>query len=145
MGKPGYQPANFPKELVLTNDDWGKYSVDAVTALKMKELHPDLLEIGIISKKALTQKRLQKNHCNLTFWPEVGTALMDGKKAQINEYFKVFHNKDCRLDPQWDYYDWVLNKSRYMTQLIKAGIPMILTVIYTDGFTVEKCLKDVKK
>merc|ERR1712151_913087 len=32
-----------------------------------------------------------------------------------------------------------------MSQLKKAGIPMIPTVIYTDGFDVEKCLKDAKK
>merc|ERR1719326_2665216 len=143
--KKGSQPPNFPKELVLTNDDWGKYSVDAVTALKMKDLHPDLVDIDIIPGTELTQKRLQNNHVNLTFWPEVGTALMSGNKKQIDEYFKIFQNPNCRLDPQWDYYDWVLNKSRYMSQLKKAGIPMIPTVMYTKGFDPEQCLKDVKK
>eukprot|EP00931_Biecheleriopsis_adriatica_P085966 TRINITY_DN6070_c0_g1_i2.p1 TRINITY_DN6070_c0_g1~~TRINITY_DN6070_c0_g1_i2.p1 ORF type:complete len:423 (-),score=149.72 TRINITY_DN6070_c0_g1_i2:99-1367(-) len=143
--KKGSHPANFPKELILTNDDWGKYSVDAVTALKMKELHPDLMEVDIIPGSELTEKRLQKNHVNLTFWPEVGTAMMSGNKKQVAEYFKVFKNPNCRLDPQWDYYDWVLNKARYMTQLKKAGIPMIPTVIYTEGFDPRRCLKDVKR
>jgi len=45
----------------------------------------------------------------------------------------------------WDYYDWVLNKSRYMTQCQKAGIPMIPTVIYKNGFDPKRCLKDVEK
>merc|ERR1719326_1906752 len=143
--KKGSQPPNFPKELVLTNDDWGKYSVDAVTALKMKDLHPDLVDIDIIPGTELTQKRLQNNHVNLTFWPEVGTALMSGNKKRIDEYFKIFQNPNCRLDPQWDYYDWVLNKSRYMAQLKKAGIPMIPTVMYTNGFDPKQCLTDVKK
>merc|ERR1719502_967163 len=57
--KKGTQPPNFPKGLILTNDDWGKYSVDAVTALKMKELHPDLMQIDIIPGTELTEKRLQ--------------------------------------------------------------------------------------
>lgn len=143
--KKGSHPASFPKELILTNDDWGKYSVDAVTALKMKELHPDLIQIDIIPGTDLIEKRLQKNHVNLTFWPEVGTALMSGNKKRVEEYFRVFKNPNCRLDPQWDYYDWVLNKSRYMTQLKKAGIPMIPTVIYTNGFDPQRCLMDVKK
>jgi len=143
--KKGTQPPNFPKELILTNDDWGKYSVDAVTALKMKELHPDLIDIDIIPGAAINRKRLVKNHVNLTFWPEVGTAIMSGKKKLIDEYMKCFKDPNCRLAPQWDYYDWVLNKSRYMTQLKKAGIPMIPTVIYTNGFDPEQCLKDVKK
>jgi len=143
--KKDTQPPNFPKKLCLTNEEWGKYSVDAVTALTMKELHPDVVDIDIIPGTEVTQKRLQKNHVNLTFWPEVGTALMAGKKKQIDEYFKVFKNPDCRLSPGWDYYDWVLNKSRYMTQCIKAGIPMIPTVIYTNGFDPDQCLKDVKK
>mmetsp|Transcript_156655 Transcript_156655/g.300457 ORF Transcript_156655/g.300457 Transcript_156655/m.300457 type:complete len:417 (-) Transcript_156655:181-1431(-) len=143
--KKDTQPPNFPKKLCLTNEEWGKYSVDAVTALTMKELHPDVVDIDIIPGTEVTQKRLQKNHVNLTFWPEVGTALMAGKKKQIDEYFKVFKNPDCRLSPGWDYYDWVLNKSRYMTQCIKAGIPMIPTVIYTNGFDPKQCLKDVQK
>jgi len=70
---------------------------------------------------------------------------MSGNKKRVEEYFRVFKNPNCRLDPQWDYYDWVLNKSRYMTQLKKAGIPMIPTVIYTNGFDPKRCLMDVKK
>merc|ERR1712151_1120178 len=111
----------------------------------MKDLHPDLVDIDIIPGTELTQKRLQNNHVNLTFWPEVGTALMSGNKKQVDEYFKVFKNPNCRLDPQWDYYDWVLNKSRYMSQLKKAGIPMIPTVMYTKGFDPDRCMRDVQK
>jgi len=129
----------------LTDDDWGKYSVDAVTALTMRELHPDVVDIDIIPASEVTEKRLQKNHVNLTFWPEIGIAMSSGNQKRVAEYFKVFKNPDCRLDPSWDYYDWVLNKSRYMTQCKKAGIPMIPTVIYTDGLDPEQCLKDVKK
>merc|ERR1719326_2428369 len=72
--KKDTQPPNFPKKLCLTDDDWGKYSVDAVTALKMKDLHADIVDIDIIPQEEMTEKRLQKNHVNLTFWPEIGTA-----------------------------------------------------------------------
>jgi len=143
--KKNTQPANFPAKLVRTSDDWGKYSVDAVTALKMKDLQSDVVDIDIIPGEELSQKRLQKNHVNLTFWPEVGTAIMSGNKARIAEYFKAFKNPDCRLAMTWDYYDWVLNKTRYMSQCIKAGIPMIPTIMYTDGFDPDRCMRDVKK
>jgi hypothetical protein len=143
--KKNTQPPNFPKELMLTKEEWGQYSVDAVTALKMKDLQTDLVDIDIIPGSEITQRRLQKNHVNLTFWPELGTAMVTGNKKQIAEYWKVFKDPDCRLGLSWDYYDWVLNKTRYMTQCRKAGIPIIPTVMYTNGFDADQCLKDVKK
>lgn len=145
--KKNTQPANFPKKLCLTKDDWGKYSVDAVTALKMQQLQTDLVDIDIISIPEVTQKRLQKNHVNLTFWPEIGTAILGGKKKQVQEYTKVFKNPNCRLDMGGDYdtYDWVLQKSRYMQHCQKAGIPMIPTVYFLNGFDADKCMKEVQK
>lgn len=138
-------PPNFPEELILTEDEWGKYGVDACTALKMKELHPDLIEIDIMNTKDGTEKRLKQNHVNLSFWPETGVALTTGSKKLVDEYTRIMKNPDCRLDPSWDYYDWVLDKSRYMDQCLKAGIPMIPTVIYKDGFDPKQCMKDVKE
>jgi len=143
--KKNTQPHNFPKELCLTKDDWGKYSVDAVTALKMKELHADIVDVDIIPQEEMTQKRLQGNHVNLTFWPEIGTAMIMEKPKILAEYWKIWKNPDTRLSLPWDYYDWVLNKSRYMTQCQRAGIPMIPTVIYQKGFDAKRCLKDVEK
>lgn len=143
--KKGTQPPNFPSKLALTKDDWGKYSVDAVTALRMKELHPDLLDIDIIDGKDMNEKRLKKNHVNLTFWPETGTAMLSGKKKLVEATAKCMKNPECRLDPEWDYYDWVLCKPRYMEQLMKAGIPTIPTIIYKNGFNAKQCLKDVQK
>merc|ERR1719316_1662530 len=70
---------------------------------------------------------------------------MSGNKARIEEMKKCMTNPDCRIDPSWDYYDWVLCKARYMEQCKKAGIPMIPTVIYTNGFDPKQCMKDVQK
>lgn len=143
--KKDSHPPNFPKKLILTNEDWGKYSIDAVTAVKIQGLHPDLLDVDIIPGSEVTQQRLQKNHVNISFWPEIGTAMMSGNKKRVEEYEKCFKNMDCRLDPQWDYYDWVLCKSRYLETCQKAGIPMIPTVIYKNGFDPKQCMSDVQK
>jgi len=67
------------------------------------------------------------------------------KPKILAEYWKIWKNPDTRLALPWDYYDWVLNKSRYMTQCQNAGIPMIPTVIYRNGFDAKRCLKDVEK
>lgn len=143
--KKGSEPPNFPKKLIRTKDDWGKYSVDAVTALRMKELHTDLLDIDIIPMEEMNETRLKKNHVNLTFWPEIGTAKMSEKKKHIADVTKCQKNLECRFDPQWDYYDWILCKPRYMQTLMKAGIPTIPTIIYKNGFNSKQCLKDVQK
>jgi len=130
----------------MGEDDWGKYQVDVSTALKMQELHPDLLEIDIIPGAEVSEKRLLKNHVNLNFWYDVGVAIMSGKgKQHVDAVRKAHTNPDCHLDPSWDYYDWILCKPRYMEQCMKAGIPMIPTVIYRNGFDAEQCLKDVQK
>jgi hypothetical protein len=111
----------------------------------MQQLHPDLLDIDIIHGKEMTQKRLQKNHVNINFWWDLGVAIMHGGKKHIEEVERCHKNPDCRLDPSGDYYDWVLNKTRYMEQCIKAGIPMIPTVFYKNGFDPKQCMKDVEK
>jgi len=143
--KTGTQWPGFPEKLILTNDDWGKYSIDAATALRMQQLHPDLLELDIMYGKEVTQKRLQKNHVNITFWYEGGVALMSGDKKHFEEVMRCHKNPDCRLDPSWDYYNWVLCKPNYMEQCKKAGIPMIPTVIYKNGFDPKQCMQDVQK
>merc|ERR1712217_881725 len=120
-------------------------SVDAVTALKMKELHADVVDIDIIPQEEMTEKRLQKNHVNLTFWPEIGTAMLLEKPKILAEYWRIWKNPNNRMNLPWDYYDWVLDKSRYMTQCQKAGVPMIPTVIYRNGFDAKKCVRDVEK
>jgi len=143
--KKGSQWPNFPPKLILTDDDWGKYSVDAATAVRMQQLHPDLLEVDIISGKDVTQRRLQKNHVNINFWYEIGVAMLSDNKKHIDEVIRCHKNPDCRLSPSYDYYDWVLQKTRYMKQCIKAGIPMIPTVMYENGFDPVQCMKDVQK
>jgi len=130
--------------LILTSAEWGKYSVDAVTAVKMQKLHPDLLEIDIIPTEKFSRKRLQKNHVNLTLWPEpCGAMQISNKLAQ--EYLKTFQSPNSRLEPCWDYYDWIINKGMYMETCMKAGIPTIPTIIYKNGFDPDRCLKDVQK
>jgi hypothetical protein len=133
--KKGTQWPDFPSSLALTKDEWGKYSIDAATALRMQQLHPDLLDIDIISGKDITQKRLQKNHVNVNFWYDLAVSIMnsgDIKSAHVKEVLACHTNPNCRLDPAGPYYDWVLNKSLYMEQVIKAGIPMIPTVFLQE-------------
>jgi hypothetical protein len=46
--------------------------------------------------------------------------------------------------PSWDYYDWILLKTRYMKQCIKAGIPMIDTIFVENGFNPHDVVKKVQ-
>jgi hypothetical protein len=143
--KKGTHPPHYPKDLILTETEWGKYSVDTCTALKIQQAHPDLLDVDIILEKDVTEKRLQQNHVNISFWPEIGTAMMAGNKKLTEEATRCIKNEDCRLDPSWDYYDWILCKPRYVEQCVAAGIPYIDTVVYKNGFDPKQCLADVQK
>jgi len=143
--KKGTQWPKFPKVLNLTNHEWGKFSIDAATAIRMQQLHPDIFDIDIIPGRTVTQKRLKQNHVNLNFWYDIGVSMLSANKKHVEEVTQCHKNPDCRLDPSWDYYDWVLCKPRYMEQCTKAGIPLIPTVIYKNGFEPKQCMKDVQK
>lgn len=143
--KKGTHWPNYPKQFIFTQNEWGKYSVDVCTALKMKQLHPDILDIDIIPGKEISEKRLKNNHLNLNFWYDIGVAMLSGNRKHIEEVTKCHKNPDCRLSPSWDFYDWILCKPRYMEQCQKAGIPMIPTIIYKNGFDPMQCMKDVQK
>merc|ERR1712232_506889 len=69
----------------------------------------------------------------------------ENSAKHTEEVRKCHFNPSCRLDPSLDFYDWAENKSLYMSQLMKAGIPTIPTVIYKNGFSAAQCMKDVQK
>merc|ERR1712039_1107249 len=75
----------------------------------------------------------------------MGMNAGDIKSKHVQEVLKCHTNPKCRLDPAGEYYDWVLNKSLYMEQCIKAGVPMIPTVFYKNGFDPKQCMKDLEK
>ena len=95
--KKGTQWPDFPKKLILTDDDWGKYSVDAATAIRMQQLHPDLLEVDIISGKEITQRRLQRNHVNINFWYDVGVAMLNARQRMYGMMWTVELTSACRV------------------------------------------------
>merc|ERR1711957_680869 len=80
------------------------------------------------------------------FWGDISIALMNEKIPLAKRIRKIQMNAEkLHHYPAWDYYEWVLKKPRYMKQCQKAGIPMIPTVIYENGFDTKQCMKDVQK
>ena len=56
---------------------------------------------------------------------------------------KIQKNPNTRHHPTWDYYEWVMHKSRYMKQCTKQGIPMIDTIHVENGFKARDVLKKI--
>ena len=56
---------------------------------------------------------------------------------------KIQKNPNTRHHPTWDYYEWVMHKSRYMKQCTKQGIPMIDTIHVENGFKAREVLKKI--
>ena len=71
-------------------------------------MRPDLLGVDIVPGKEVTEKRLQKDHVDLNFWYDVGVPMLHGDKKHVDEVMRCHENPDCRLDPGWDYFGWVL-------------------------------------
>merc|ERR1712194_860808 len=79
--------------------------------------------------------RLAKKHLTLNFWGDISIALMNEKIPLAKRIRKIQMNAEkLHHYPAWDYYEWVLHKSRYMKQCQKAGIPMIPTIFVDSGF-----------
>lgn len=143
----GTQDRDYPEKFQFKSNKtgWGgRFHIDVSTGLKIARLHPDIFEIDLMTGKDITPARLRKNHVNLNFWYEVGVAMLTNDKKHIADVVKAHKDPECRLWPSWDYYDWVLNKTRYMKQCIKAGIPMIDTIFIEDGVHAADVLKKIQ-
>ncbi|CAK0804314.1 unnamed protein product [Prorocentrum cordatum] len=148
--KKGTQWPEYPQKYVLTNDDWGKYSVDVATALKMQQ---DSIPTSSRSTSFPAWRSRMGPPEEEPRQPQLLVRRRRGhherertsQSARRRRHEVPQEPGECRLDPSWDYYDWVLCKPRYMEQCRKAGIPMIPTVVYTDGFDPKQCLKDPRE
>lgn len=148
---PGTQDKNYPERFKYKNNTgpnaagWGgQFHIDVSTGLKIARLHPDIFEIDLMTGTEINEKRAKRNHLNLNFWYDVGVSMLSGNKKHVAEVMKVHKDPDCRLWPSWDYYDWILYKTRYMKQCIKAGIPMIDTIFIDNGFDPKAVLRQVQ-
>lgn len=145
----GTEDRDYPKKYQFPNATrGGKYHIDVSTGLKIARKHPDLFKIVFMTGRGITAARAKKNHLNLNFWYDVGVAKLSKKDAgyqkHVQEVTQVHQDPECRQWPSWDYYDWVLNKTRYMKQCIKAGIPMIDTIIVEGTFDPASVLKKIQ-
>ncbi|CAJ1453810.1 unnamed protein product [Effrenium voratum] len=148
--KVGTQDRHYPEHLKIKNntgpnaDGWGgQFMADVSTGLKMMKLHPDIFHVDFMTQEQATEKRLAKNHLTFDFWGDVSIALMNGKPALARRIQKIQKNPNLRHHPGWDYYEWVMHKSRYMKQCSKAGIPMIDTIHVEKGFNAREVLKKI--
>jgi len=71
-------------------------------------------------------------------------AFLSRDRAHEMRVRKAFQSSGSRLSPEWTLQDWVYNKTAFMKQCIKAGIPTIDTIFVTDGFDPESVLKQVQ-
>mmetsp|Transcript_68255 Transcript_68255/g.195821 ORF Transcript_68255/g.195821 Transcript_68255/m.195821 type:complete len:424 (-) Transcript_68255:486-1757(-) len=150
--KVGTHDRNYPEKLKIKNNrgptaaGWGgQYMADVSTGLKIARLQPDIFEIDFMKMDDVNPKRLAKNHLTFNFWGDMSIAIADGKIPLAKTIIEV--QKDCyntRHIPEWNYYEWVLHKSRYMKQCIKAGIPMIPTIFVDNGFNAKAVLKQIQ-
>jgi hypothetical protein len=149
--KVGTHDRNYPAKLQIKNNTgakaagWGgKYHADVSTGLKIARLHPDVFQIDFMQMKEVTEQRLAKNHVNFNFWGDISIALM-AEDIPLAKRLKKVQEKATALghSPPWEYYEWVLHKSRYMKQCEKAGIPMIPTIHVENGFDARKVLKQI--
>jgi len=106
-------------------------------------LHPDVFEIDFMEMKDVTEARLAKNHLTFNFWGDMSIALMNEKPDLAKRLMKVQSNPATHHVPSWDYYEWIMHKSRYMKQCTKAGIPMIDTIHVENGFDAKAVLKKI--
>jgi len=151
--KVGTQDRDYPEHLKLKNntgpkaEGWGgMYHADVSTGLKMQRLHPDIFEIDFMMQDQATEQRLAKNHLTLNFWGDISIALMADNLPLAKRFRKIQMNAEkFHHYPAWDYYEWVLHKSRYMKQCQKAGIPMIPTIFVDNGFDAKKVLQEIQK
>jgi len=149
--KVGTHDRNYPEKLRIKNNTgptasgWGgQFMADVSTGMKIMKLQPDIFEVDFMRMEDVSRQRLAKNTLTFNFWGDMSIACAEEKFALAKRIMAI--QKDChntRHYPEWNYYEWVLHKSRYMRQCIKAGIPMIPTVFVDSGFNAKAALKQI--
>jgi len=146
----GTHDRNYPEKFKIKKntgpnaDGWGgQYHADVSTGLKIARFHPDIFEVDYMEMKDVTEARLQKNHLTFNFWGDMSIALMNDNPDLAKRLMKVQSNSATHHVPSWDYYEWIMHKSRYMKQCVKAGIPMIDTIHVENGFDARAVLKKI--
>ena len=109
----------------------------------MMKLHPDIFHVDFMTMEKVTEKRLSRNHLTFNFWGDVSIALMNNKPKLARRLQKIQKNPNFRHHPVWDYYEWILHKTRYMKACERAGIPMIDTIHLEKGFNAREVLKKI--
>eukprot|EP00439_Symbiodinium_sp_Y106_P060780 s2206_g9.t1 len=148
--KVGTHDRNYPEHLKIKNntgpnaDGWGgQFMADVSTGLKIVRLHPDIFHVDFMTMEQVTEKRLSRNHLTFNFWGDMSIALMNEKPKLAKRLQKIQMNPNFRHHPVWDYYEWILHKSRYMKACERAGIPMIDTIHLEKGFNARDVLKKI--
>ncbi|CAE7343092.1 hypothetical protein AK812_SmicGene32861 [Symbiodinium microadriaticum] len=148
--KVGTHDRNYPEHLKIKNntgpnaDGWGgQFMADVSTGLKIMRLHPDVFHVDFMTMEQVTEKRLSRNHLTFNFWGDMSIALMNEKPKLAKRLQKIQMNPNFRHHPVWDYYEWILHKSRYMKACERAGIPMIDTIHLEKGFNARDVLKKI--
>eukprot|EP00746_Dinoflagellata_sp_MGD_P033015 gnl/MRDRNA2_/MRDRNA2_17864_c0_seq1.p1 gnl/MRDRNA2_/MRDRNA2_17864_c0~~gnl/MRDRNA2_/MRDRNA2_17864_c0_seq1.p1 ORF type:complete len:414 (-),score=70.04 gnl/MRDRNA2_/MRDRNA2_17864_c0_seq1:526-1767(-) len=122
----------------------GMFHIDVAVGVKMLRMHPDIFKIDFIPGHKLTPARLKQNHVTYNLIYDVVIARYNDGKSKANEVLRAFKNPQCRMWPEFNYYDWVCSKYRYMKQCMEAGIPTIDTIFLYKGFNVEDVLERVR-
>lgn len=147
----GTHDRNYPHKMRFINNTgprasgWGgMFHIDVSTGLKIVRLHPDIFEVDFMKGNEMTQARLRGNHLNFNFAYDVATAMFTNDKRHVKQIMSCQQSRDCRMWPSWGYYEWVVCKSNYMKQCMKAGIPIIDTIFVEGGFDPKSVLKKVQ-
>lgn len=125
-----------------------KYQVDACLAWKVHKSFPEFV-VDPIPLEEVSIKRLRGNHINFMIGADYITArLHDEKKADksplAKRFLKAMKDQKSNLFMEWPLQNWVYIKKNYMTQLMKANVPMLPTIFVGIMPDHNKLLRDIK-
>jgi len=149
----GTQDRNYPEEMKMKNNTganasgWGgQFHADVSTGLKIARLHPDIFEIDFMKMEEVTVARVSRNHLTFNLWGDLSVALMNQNNLAAKRVKEVQErSEELRHYPEWNYYEWIVHKNRYMKQCMAAGIPMIPTIFVTGQFKAKEVLAKIVK
>ena len=136
---------NTPKKYLVNN----KLHVDVAIAMTVKLRYPSIT-VDIILPKDISLSRFKQNDINFVVGYDFINAVNDdpwvpkfaGERGN-NKILEIYKNNSAKLFPSYEYMDFIWNKKKYLTKIMKRGIPISPTIYISNKVSVPNLLAKI--
>ena len=135
-----------PKKYLVDNH----LQSDVAIAMIIKQNYPDI-GVDIILPKDISRIRLKKNDVNFAIGYDCINAINEDPYVKkfstdesIDELYKIFMDKSCKIFPPFNHNNFTWDKKQYMVKYKRNNIPIPDSIFFKPKGNVSRLLNQIK-